>query len=131
MAVEPPRAGADDPSLPDHRSRLELACLDESSQKVEAQGKHRGLASTLPTMKEFIERPPSLEESRLFAEPLDPELEQRLETAWRVRCSDTYSANGFLLVTLQVIASVLVGAQIDGLGPQVVRLRTPYLGNGP
>ena len=38
-------------------------------------------------------RPPSLEEVRLISEPLDPELQARLETEWQVRCTDLYSAN--------------------------------------
>jgi phenylacetate-CoA ligase len=36
---------------------------------------------------------PSLEEVRLFSEPLDPALEARLAADWGVRVSDMYSAN--------------------------------------
>jgi phenylacetate-CoA ligase len=39
------------------------------------------------------DRPRALEEIRLFSEPLDPGLEQRLAAQWQVRCSDMYSAN--------------------------------------
>lgn len=38
-------------------------------------------------------RPASLEEVRLISEPLDPELEARLNADWGVRVSDIYSAN--------------------------------------
>ncbi len=37
--------------------------------------------------------PPSLEEIRLISEPLDPEVEARLQAEWRVRSTDLYSAN--------------------------------------
>ena len=37
--------------------------------------------------------PPSLEEIRLISEPLDPGVEARLQTEWRVRSTDLYSAN--------------------------------------
>jgi phenylacetate-CoA ligase len=47
------------------------------------------------------ERPPALEEVRLFAEPLDPELEQRLASQWQVRCTDVYSANEVGYIALQ------------------------------
>jgi phenylacetate-CoA ligase len=40
-------------------------------------------------------RPSSLQELQFFAEPLDPELEQRLKAQWQVRCTDVYSANEF------------------------------------
>ena len=38
-------------------------------------------------------RPQSLEEIRFIAEPLEPELVERLASAWQVRCTDLYSAN--------------------------------------
>jgi len=38
-------------------------------------------------------RPPGLEEVRLFSEPLDPALEQRLRAEWNVGVADVYSAN--------------------------------------
>lgn len=38
-------------------------------------------------------KPPSLEEVRLFSEPLDASLEARLASAWGVRATDMYSAN--------------------------------------
>jgi phenylacetate-CoA ligase len=47
------------------------------------------------------DRPPSLEEFRMFAEPLDPELVQRLRTQWDVRCADVYSANEVGYIALE------------------------------
>ncbi|MCB1865046.1 MAG: phenylacetate--CoA ligase family protein [Chromatiales bacterium] len=38
-------------------------------------------------------RPRSLREIRFMSEPLDAELEQRLQGAWNIRCADMYSAN--------------------------------------
>jgi phenylacetate-CoA ligase len=59
------------------------------------------------------DRPPSLEEFRLFAEPVDPELEQRLQTEWQVRCANTYSANevGYIAIQCPERSSLHVQAE--------------------
>jgi phenylacetate-CoA ligase len=48
-------------------------------------------ASLLDALGE--ERPASLEEVRLFNEPVDPGLERRIASQWQVRCAELYSAS--------------------------------------
>jgi phenylacetate-CoA ligase len=49
----------------------------------------------------------------LFAEPLDPELEQRLQAQWQVRCANTYSANevGYIAIQCPERSSLHVQAE--------------------
>jgi phenylacetate-CoA ligase len=48
-------------------------------------------ASLLDALGE--DRPCSLEEMRLFNEPVDPGLERRIASQWQVRCAELYSAS--------------------------------------
>jgi phenylacetate-CoA ligase len=66
------------------------------------------------------DRPRSLEEFRLFAEPLDPELEQRLQTEWQVRCANTYSANEVGYIAIQCPERNRLHVQAESLSVEIL-----------
>ena len=65
-------------------------------------------------------RPKSLEEFRLFAEPTDPELVQRLQSEWNVQCTDIYTASELGYIAIQCPECRKLHVQSEGVHVEIL-----------